>query len=593
MATLIPEQPKECKYGERIVYEKLGRDLDADWVVMHSLGLHGHETKIWGEADIVVLSTKGFFSLEVKGGKVSCLNGVWTFGEPGGLSYQKREDPWTQAKGTMFAVRQKLVEVDAAFGDLLDGFGVVMPMETFTTIGAEIEPAVLLDRRDFRKDLGYYVGQLQRHWMSTYQAKHGRTPRLPTRADIQRARQILRPDVDSAFSLGSYLTGVESSLVQLSRDQVRASRRMSANPRTVVRGKAGTGKTVIAVERARQLAAEGKRVLFLCFNQLLAEHLRSGMSSDPLASKIDVRHVHALYREVIARAGMLDRLETAASTEELFAEVFPRTFVEAALEVDLPAWDVLIIDEAQDLLTPDNIDAFDLMLGDAGINRGRWHIFFDRNQNIYGVDVQDRVEKRLAEAQPAFDDLFENCRNTRQVAVQASIISGIDLAIEGAPEGPECDNVYGRDRKALLAMLEGTVAKLLKQDVRPNDIAVLSTRTRENSLAAGVGHLAGVPLVDAAYAKDGDMIFSTMHAFKGLERLVVLAVDVDGVGTPERSMLHYAGLSRARGLLHVLLSEEYRSAYAKQAGAFAARMAGADAGSGELARAALAETNRR
>lgn len=572
MATLIPDQPKDCKYGERIVYEKLGRDLDADWVVMHSLGLHGHETKIWGEADIVVLSTKGFFSLEVKGGKVSCLNGVWTFGEPGGLSYQKREDPWTQAKGTLFAVRQKLIEADAAFADVLDGFGVVMPMETFTTTGAEIEPAVLLDKREFRRDLGYYIGQLQRHWLATYQARHGRAPRLPTRADIQRARQILRPDVDSAFSLGSYLTGVESRLVQLSRDQIRASRRMSANPRTIVRGKAGTGKTVIAVERARQLAAEGCKVLFLCFNQLLAEHLRTGMSADPLARNIDVRHVHALYREVIAKAGMLDRLEAAPDTRELFAEVFPRTFVEAALECGLPSWDVLVIDEAQDLLTPDNIDAFDLMLGDAGINRGRWHIFLDRNQNIYNVDVQDRVQKRLAEAQPAFDDLFENCRNTRQVAVQASIISGIDLAIEGAPEGPECHNIYGRDRKALLAMLDAAVARLLKQDVRPQDIAVLSTRTRENSLVAGVNQLAGVTLVEAAAAKDGDMIFSTMHAFKGLERLVVLAIDVDRIGEPEQSMLHYAGLSRARGLLHALLPETSRASYAIQAGAFATRM---------------------
>jgi hypothetical protein len=572
MATLIPDQPKDCKYGERIVYEKLGRDLDADWVVMHSLGLHGHETKIWGEADIVVLSTKGFFSLEVKGGKVSCLNGVWTFGEPGGLSYQKREDPWTQAKGTLFAVRKKLIEADAGFADVLDGFGVVMPMETFTTTGAEIEPAVLLDKREFRRHLGYYIGQLQRHWLATYQAKHGRAPRLPTRADIQRARQVLRPDVDSAFSLGSYLTGVESRLIQLSRDQIRASRRMSANPRTIVRGKAGTGKTVIAVERARQLAAEGCKVLFLCFNQLLAEHIRTGMSTAPLAHSIDVRHVHALYREVIAKAGMLSRLDAAPDTRELFAEVFPRTFVEAALECGLPSWDVLVIDEAQDLLTPDNIDAFDLMLGDAGINRGRWHIFFDRNQNIYNLDVQDRVEKRLAEAQPAFDDLFENCRNTRQVAVQASIISGIDLAIEGAPEGSECNNIYGRDRKALLTTLEAAVAKLVKQDVRPQDIAVLSTRTRENSLVAGVNQLAGVALVDAAAAKDGDMIFSTMHAFKGLERLVVLAIDVDGIGEPERSMLHYAGLSRARGLLHALLPATSRAAYVNQAGAFATRM---------------------
>ncbi len=231
-------------------------------------------------------------------------------------------------------------------------------------------------------------------------------------------------------------------------------------------------------------------------------------------------------------------------------------------------------EESAELLKKYNIDAFDLMLGSSGINRGRWHIFFDRYQNIYGVDVQERVDKRLAEAQPAFDDLFENCRNTRQVAVQASIVSGIDLAIEGAPEGPECENVYYRDRKSFLVLLEATVARLVKQDIRPQDIAVLSTRARDNSLVAGVQELAGVPLVDAASAHDGDMIFSTMHAFKGLERLVVLAIDADGIGDPERSMLHYAGLSRARGLLHVFLPETSRAAYGNQAAAFAARMAG-------------------
>ena len=65
--------------------------------------------------------------------------------------------------------------------------------------------------------------------------------------------------------------------------------------------------------------------------------------------------------------------------------------------------------------------------------------FLDPLQNIYGVEGQDAVEARLREAAAAFDDLFENCRNTRQVATQASIVSGIDLAIDGAPDGLECD----------------------------------------------------------------------------------------------------------------------------------------------------------
>lgn len=572
MATLIPAHPKDCPYGERLVYEKLDRDLDRDCIVLHSLGLHGHETKIWGEADIVVLSTRGFFALEVKGGKVSCKDGVWTFGEPNGQCYTKKEDPWTQAKGTMFAIQNLLIDVDPSFKSLLMGFGVVMPMETFSTTGAEIEPAVLLDKRDFKRNLGFYLGDLQRHWTGAYQAKHGHAPRLPTTADIRAARRILRPDVDSAFSIGSYLTGVDSALVQLSGDQIRASRRMAANPRTIVRGKAGTGKTIIALERAKQLSGEGCRVLFLCFNQLLAQHIQASLAGDPRAKGIDVHHVHSLYSEVIGKAGMQDRLQDASDEQELFAVTYPRVFVEAALECGLSPWHALVIDEAQDLLTPDNIDAFDLMLGSPGINHGRWNIFFDRFQNIYATEVQDAVDKRLAEAQPAFDDLFENCRNTKQVAIQASIISGIDLAIEGAPDGPECNNIWYRDAKTFQTGLDKLVASLLAQDVSPHDIAILSTRRREKSMVAGIQTIAGVPLVDAGAAKGRDLIFSTMHSFKGLERQVVIAIDMAGIGNPGYSMLHYAGLSRARGLLHAFLPESARGIYADQATAFAARM---------------------
>lgn len=572
MAILIPEQPKGCPYGERLVYEKLGRDLDPDCVVLHSLGLHGHETKIWGEADIVVLSTKGFFALEVKGGKVSCKDGVWIFGEPSGQTYTKKEDPWTQAKGTMIAVRNLLNDGEHRFKDLLIGFGVVMPMETFTATGAEIEQAVLLDKRDFSKSLGFYLGSLQRHWVAAYKAKHGKVPRLPGRDDIQAARRILRPNVDSAFSVGSYLTGIDITLVQLSNDQVRASRRMAANPRTIVRGKAGTGKTLIAIERAKQLACEGKRVLFLCFNQLLAQHIRTALVGDKRAAGIEVRHIHSLYSEIIGKAGMRDRLRGATNEQELFAETYPRVFVDAALECGLSAWDALVIDEAQDLLTPDNIDAFDLMLGSPGINHGQWHIFFDRLQNIYATEIQDAVEKRLAEAQPAFDDLFENCRNTRQVAVQASIISGIDLAIDGAPDGPACDNIWFRDSKAFSEQLDGLVTRLLVQDIRPHDIAILSTRKRENSLVSGIERVGGVPVVDANSASEGDLLFSTMHSFKGLERKVVIAIDMEGMADPAYSMLHYAGLSRARCLLHVFLPESAKLVYGNQAAAFAARM---------------------
>jgi hypothetical protein len=569
MAILIPDTPKKCPHGERIVYEKLGRDLDRDWIILHSLGLHGHATKIWGEADIVVLSTKGFFALEVKGGQVSCLNGIWQFGVPGKPMYTKTEDPWTQAKTAMFAIRGKLIEAEPAMKDLLFGFGVVMPMVSFNCTGAEIEPAVLLDRDDFGKDLGFYIGRLLKHWDLAYQAKHESVRRLPTKADIRRARQILRPDVDSAFSLGGWMTGLESQLLQLSNDQIRSSRRMAANPRTIVRGKAGTGKTIIAIERAKQLAAEGKSVLFLCFNQLLAAHVREGLAAHGFGQGIDVFHVHQLYRDVIAQAGMLDRLADEEGTEDFYERIFPEIFFEAAVSYGAKSWDAVVIDEAQDLLTLPHLDALDVLLT-QGINRGRWHIFFDPMQNIYHEEIQEQVMLRLEEAQPAFDDLFENCRNTRQVASQTSIVSGIDMALEGAPEGPECAITFYKGSVCLNAV-EQALRILLKADVRPEDIVILSPLRLENSCLAGVKQLAGAKLTDVPTPMPGALLFSTMHSFKGLERKVVLAVDMESIGLREAAKLHYAGLSRATSLLKVFLPEAKKPAYQLQALEFGKR----------------------
>jgi hypothetical protein len=576
MAVLIPDVPKDCNVSERLVYERLGRDLSDDWIVLHSLGLPGHETKIWGEADIVILSAHGVFALEVKGGNVSCYQGVWTFGRPGAEGYSKREDPWTQAKGTMMAVREKLRAADPAFRNVLFGFGVVMPNTVFTVTGAEIVPEVLLDRRNYAQKLNLYISRLERHWQDAYEAKYGRRSTGLTPQQVKQARQILRPDLETALSIGGWLTGVEQRLLQLSNEQILASRRMAANPRTIVRGQAGTGKTIIALERARQLSEKGKRVLYLCFNQLLAAHIRSSLAGDARAALVDVHHAHALYRALIEKAGLLDRLRAEDREDDaFFARVFPELAAEAICLQDFASWDVLVVDEAQDLLTEAHLDVFDLLLAE-GLQRGCWHFFLDPQQNIYATEIQEAAESRLDDARPAFEDLIENCRNTRQVAVQASIISGIDLAIAGAPDGLECESVFYDSDSDFLSKLDALVADLLARDVKPKDIAVLSTRKRENSLLAGVSQLGGRPLAeptaDDAVVRAGAILFSTMHAFKGLERMAVIAIDMDEVGQAHYAMLHYAGLSRACGLLRAFIPSARRPAYVRQAEAFGRRL---------------------
>ena len=351
---------------------------------------------------------------------------------------------------------------------------------------------------------------------------------------------------------------------------------MAANPRTIVRGQAGTGKTVIAIERARQLSKQGGHVLYLCFNKLLAGHIRRTLANEDQVKNVDVYHAHGLYTEVIQKAGMLQRLDSCSPNDvDFFSRIYPQLFVEAALETELQGWDVLVVDEAQDLMTPDNIDAFDVMLRD-GLTRGRWHMFLDPNQNIYSTLIQDSVKERLSDAHPMYDDLVENCRNTRQVAAQASIISGIDLALEGAPEGESCENLYYSSRADFVSQLDALVARLVKHDVQPKDIAILSTRRRENSMISGKGMIGGCKVLDASdepAESERAILFSTMHAYKGLERAVVIAIDMDEIGQDQWSMLHYAGLSRASALLRTFLPNSCKNVFAAQAKAFGERIA--------------------
>lgn len=574
MAVLIPDVPKQCPNGERVAYEKLGRELPADWVILHSLGLPRHEKKIWGEADIVVLSTHGIFSLEVKGGRVSCRDGVWRFEGPDFQAYTKREDPWTQSKSAMMAVRKALHDANSAFEDVLFGYGVVMPFTRFDTHGAEFLPEVLLDKRTFRQGMDQYLGRLHRFWEADCAAKHGRTYRGLARHQIMQARQILRPDLETTLSIGGFLTGVETRLLQLTNEQIRVSRRLAANPRSVVRGPAGTGKSILALDRARQLAAADRKVLYLCFNRLLAGHVRRSVA-DQNVENLEVRHAHALYREIIAASGKDGELAGLDEGDpDFFARRFPELAADALLEAGGDPWDALVVDEAQDLLTPAHLDVFDLLIR-GGLDHGCWHMFLDPLQNLYGSHVEQLVEERLSTAYPVFEKLEDNCRNTRQVAVQASIISGIDLAINNAPDGLECTNVDYSSRRDGLEKLEQLVERLLASDIRVPDIVILSTRQRDNSLIAGLDTLAGRPICDLGddgRAADGALAFSTMHGFKGLERLAVIALDLAEIGEQQWSMLHYAGLSRARCLLHAFIPASASDRYRRQATAYGERL---------------------
>ena len=80
MTRMIPRWiDDEAPASERRVFEKLERDPTAgNWTVLHSLGLARKRTGPYGEIDfVVIVPDEGIVCLEVKGGGVSCEEGVW------------------------------------------------------------------------------------------------------------------------------------------------------------------------------------------------------------------------------------------------------------------------------------------------------------------------------------------------------------------------------------------------------------------------------------------------------------------------------------------------------------------------------------
>ena len=562
MAYMIPDNLKDqAPLWERILFNRFRTELSDEIIVLHSLGIARHSNKRWGECDFVLITPEGILCLEVKGGGVQCLEGRWIYTSPYGKSYIKNESPWEQAKTAMFSIKQELKRFNPDFSNILFGFGVVIPDDEFTETGPELEQEYLLDRRQWHLDLSHYIKKLAKAWIERHKAVIGTLPGQITRSKREMIRRALRPDTVSAYTLFSRLNFAEKQLVDLTSSQIRAFQGLTDNNHVIVEGAAGTGKTLLAFDQAIRFANEGLRVLYLCYSRLLAAHVKANVESLSIMSGlIEVFTIHAFFNNMINKAGFTGRLTALAqgnNDDYLYNIVFPRLFQDAVIENMPDMYDVLIIDEAQDLLSIENLEALDLILN-KGLRQSIWQIYFDKMQNIYNPGKIDAALTYLDEIGCAKYRLTVNCRNTIEVAVAASVISGIDMALAGSVSGGFQKSIYYGDEQ-FRKTLERVMSEMKAQGLQPEDMIFLSTRQFEKSSFAPIESVYKNRIVDLTKGSSGKGYdFCTMHAFKGLERKMVIAADLFCRDIPEqkRNLLCYSGLSRAMTGLILLVDEK-------------------------------------
>ena len=124
----------------------------------------------------------------------------------------------------------------------------------------------------------------------------------------------------------------------------------------VVKGGAGTGKTLIAVQEAIRLARGGKRTLLTCFTKALAGHLEQAVQ-DP---NLRIAHIDSLISDLIREGQTESLIPDDAPNDEVFGLYRPLAAMEAAnLVGKAGSFDALVVDEGQDLLTQPRLDVLD------------------------------------------------------------------------------------------------------------------------------------------------------------------------------------------------------------------------------------------
>lgn len=314
--------------------------------------------------------------------------------------------------------------------------------------------------------------------------------------------ETLSPTVEvTRPSLGWRIRQTERQIIELTEEQYRILKVLERQRRVAVSGCAGSGKTMLAVQKARQHAHRGARVLLTCYNQQLAHWLRSnftppedyGCPGEETPYHAVVAHYHEVARELCARAGI--RFDPPASDlgKRWFYEHEAPELMLQALECSPVRFDAVVVDEGQDF-------------------REEWWVTLD-------AALADRGE------------VLPECRG---------------------PEGPEVERVPVTPSGLLQALREILKRLVEVEGVPTEDIVVLTPIVQESRLRAGVRVDKWTLTRDRTRLQPGYVRVSTIHAFKGLESPVVILAELDKAHRELAVELAYIALSRARAHLVVL-----------------------------------------
>lgn len=549
--TLTEEQLKRlASAAEARVYRACRDALTGRVTIIFSLPwvrVSAHGTPRDGETDFIVFDeTRGILIIEVKGGgvRVDVATGSWwSLDRHGNKNLIK--DPFRQATTQKYALQEYLNESPrwSAVGQRPTiGHAVLFPdLDDASSLVSTDRRREIVGTRTDIDTLPKWLASVFDFWAKGSSVGLGSAGMKVVDDLFCKAREV-RP------LLCHELDGEERERVRLTEEQTRVLRVLGRRNRVVVSGGAGTGKTLLAVEKARELSGAGLNTLLICYNRPLADHLRTCLE---VRSTLHVMNFHQLcdqfVRAATQRSGH-DLLQDAEDTNpgaNRFDVHYPHALA-MATETLTERFDAIVVDEAQDF-GEEYWFPIELLLRDQ--NASTLFIFFDHNQSVY----------RRVSSFPIQDDPFlltRNCRNTRYIHNAAyAYYTGVET--EPPPlEGVAIEIIEAPSRGSQVKRLHNHLVALLDTEkVTPDSVAIL-VPSRDHR--AYYDLLRERPLPRPArwafeeYSVGRGVRVDTAQRFKGLEAAVVYLWGVGEFELDRDRELLYVTLSRAKSRLYLI-----------------------------------------
>lgn len=330
---LIPPAPdfNDGQLAEKAVWDVLKAELPDEVVPAHSVQVrHGRAEH---EIDILVLwPGVGMAAVEVKGGLLSVEHGQWF--QSGGADTKRRiEDPLAQSQGSAHALKGWLAD---QMGSLLTSRFAYMAAFPYSSVQQDWVKtgnprALFLDKDDLKKSAERIRHAIKTEGGGAVTLAERFLERIVPKLEgnfKQPADDAAGHEEDENFQ--QHLTERQAVLLSATRSL----------PRIRFTGGAGSGKTWLAVQKARELCKTGKNVGLFCYNKGLGMHLAGQVSKWRSAKPSFTGEFH----EYVLSLGVPEGIG-----QEYFDVEMPSLLRELA--ADIPhheKFDAIIVDEAQD-----------------------------------------------------------------------------------------------------------------------------------------------------------------------------------------------------------------------------------------------------